>query len=302
MVLGRGLGFSLEQIETFVAVAEQGSFSAAARQLGLAQPGVSALMQKLEGRMGYDLFDRSTYRPRLSSEGKAFLPFARRLMAEAHSAAVAARTIREPDQRLHLSIDAACPNGIVMGALDRLRQEYPGLQLTVFGDILDRITDRVCSGECEVALASSFAELPSELNRIAAGSTNFCIAASAGHPLAQAGPVELDALKEEVQIVLMDHSGRIASRDFGIIGQRIWRAGDHSTLRAMLLAGFGYAVIPDHLFVADFGEGRLRRLSATPPFLQQSASSPCYLIWRGDGQLSPVAERFVALVAQEVDG
>ena len=63
----------IQNLQAFAAVAELGSFSAAARKLGKAQSSVSALIQNLEIDLGLTLFDRSSRNPRLSQEGAAIL-------------------------------------------------------------------------------------------------------------------------------------------------------------------------------------------------------------------------------------
>jgi DNA-binding transcriptional LysR family regulator len=72
-------GLTLDQLQVFLAVAESGSFSAAARMLGRAQSAVTYAVQRLEQQVGTQLFDRSGYRPTLSAAGQALLPRARRI-------------------------------------------------------------------------------------------------------------------------------------------------------------------------------------------------------------------------------
>jgi len=73
-------GLSLDQLRVFVAVVETGSFSAAARALHRAQSAVTYAIQKLEAQVGTEVFDRSSYRPTLSREGRLLLPQARRIV------------------------------------------------------------------------------------------------------------------------------------------------------------------------------------------------------------------------------
>src|SRR5690242_21123495 len=67
----------LRQLEYFVAVAEEGSFTRAAARVHVAQPGVSAQVRQLERELGQELFDRSGRTVRLTEVGEAVLPFAR---------------------------------------------------------------------------------------------------------------------------------------------------------------------------------------------------------------------------------
>src|SRR5215207_1517289 len=67
----------LRQLEYFVAVAEEGSFTRAAARVHVAQPGVSAQVRQLERELGQLLLDRSGRSVRLTEVGAAVLPYAR---------------------------------------------------------------------------------------------------------------------------------------------------------------------------------------------------------------------------------
>src|SRR5260370_42489067 len=76
---------TLDQIRLFLAVADTGSFSNAAKRLNRAQSAVTYGIQKLEAQFGIPLFDRTAYRPALTEAGRARLPPARRIAAEANA-------------------------------------------------------------------------------------------------------------------------------------------------------------------------------------------------------------------------
>ena len=70
-------GVTLDQLRTFIAAAEQGSFSAAGRKLRRAQSVVSQTLANLEAQLGVQLFDRRNRFPALTTEGQALLREAR---------------------------------------------------------------------------------------------------------------------------------------------------------------------------------------------------------------------------------
>jgi DNA-binding transcriptional LysR family regulator len=70
-------GVSLDQLRTFIAAADEGSFSAAGRRLKRAQSVVSQTLANLEGELGVRLFDRSARFPVLTDQGRALLADAR---------------------------------------------------------------------------------------------------------------------------------------------------------------------------------------------------------------------------------
>src|ERR671927_1645481 len=79
----------LRQLEYFVAVAEEGSFTRAAARVHVAQPGVSAQIRRLERELGQELLDRSGRAVRLTEAGAAVLPYARAALAASAGARLA---------------------------------------------------------------------------------------------------------------------------------------------------------------------------------------------------------------------
>jgi DNA-binding transcriptional LysR family regulator len=84
----------LRHLRTFVAVAEEGSFTRASERLHIVQSAVSAGVRTLERELGVSLFERSTHQVRLSDAGIALLPEARRTLAAADAAREAVDQVR----------------------------------------------------------------------------------------------------------------------------------------------------------------------------------------------------------------
>ena len=82
---------TLRQVSYFVAVAEAGSFTAAARKLRIAQPSLSQQVQALERDIGAALLERTSRGVRLTAAGREVLPEARAMLAAAQRARLAAR-------------------------------------------------------------------------------------------------------------------------------------------------------------------------------------------------------------------
>ena len=76
---------TLDQIQIFLAVVDDGSFSKAAKKLNRAQSAVTYGIQKLEAQINLPLFDRTTYRPTLTEAGHTLLLRARRIAEEANA-------------------------------------------------------------------------------------------------------------------------------------------------------------------------------------------------------------------------
>src|ERR1700739_4453174 len=84
---------TLDQVRIFLAVADTGSFSKAAKRMNRAQSAVTYGIQKLAAQFGIALFDRTAYRPALTEAGRALLPRARRIAEETNAFRDTARSL-----------------------------------------------------------------------------------------------------------------------------------------------------------------------------------------------------------------
>src|ERR1700745_4486874 len=119
-------GVTLDQLRTFIAPAEQGSFSAAGRKLRRAQSVVSQTLANLEGQLGVNLFDRSARYPRLTEDGRALLQDARAVAAQMDGFKARAKTLREGlEPELSLCVDVMYPMKELIEAAARFRGNFP---------------------------------------------------------------------------------------------------------------------------------------------------------------------------------
>src|SRR5712671_5884617 len=88
-------GLTLDQLRTFVAAVDAGSFSAAGRKLRRAQSVVSQTLANLEAQLGVKLFDRSARYPKLTDEGRSLLVDARSVADNVDGFKARARAMRE---------------------------------------------------------------------------------------------------------------------------------------------------------------------------------------------------------------
>lgn len=134
-----------ENVSLFRTIAMLGTFSAAARQLGIPVMTVSRRLASLEDEVGVRLFHRTTRSVSLTAEGEAFLPYATTLL-ETHDAALAAMVTGERGLRGVLKITA--PNligrSIIVPALARMMADNPSLKVNL--TLSDGIVDIVGSG------------------------------------------------------------------------------------------------------------------------------------------------------------
>ena len=142
----------LNQLRTFVAIADHAGVARAAVRLNLSQPAASRQMHALEAELGMLLFDRVGRRLRLTSEGEDLLPRARRLLAEAQSWRERARALQS-GQTGQIKIGATPPmiETVLAGFLAKYRRRQPGIEVAVVEDGGAGLIARLAHGEVHLA-------------------------------------------------------------------------------------------------------------------------------------------------------
>ena len=103
-------GITLDQLRTFIAAVDEGSFSAAGRKLRRAQSVVSQALANLEAQLGVKLFDRSARYPKLTDEGRSLLVDARSVADNVDGFKARARAMREGlEPELAVAMDVMYP-------------------------------------------------------------------------------------------------------------------------------------------------------------------------------------------------
>jgi DNA-binding transcriptional LysR family regulator len=121
---------SLRQLEYFVAVADEGSFTTAAARLHVSQPGLSHQIQALERQLGGPLLERLPRGVRLTPAGRTALPHARASLAHAERATSAALRASGADAgELHVGTLYSISVGVLPAALRAWRRTYPDVQV-----------------------------------------------------------------------------------------------------------------------------------------------------------------------------
>ncbi|MGW6061645.1 LysR family transcriptional regulator [Streptomyces sp. NPDC055189] len=188
---------SLRQFEYALAVAEEGSVTAAAELLHVAQPSVSQQIRGLERDLGVKLFARTPSGLVPTVVGRAFL-------REAEVAVRASRRARATAQagadelvgELVVSVQMGFGARQLPGALGALRRRCPRLEVTVFEEPssaeLEQLGRR---GVLDLALMAACEQSPDDAHHL--GDEEFVVVLAAGHPQLAADRVELRALQGE---------------------------------------------------------------------------------------------------------
>jgi DNA-binding transcriptional LysR family regulator len=256
--------FTLDQLRMFIAVVDEGSFSAAGRKLQRVQSAVSHAMATLETQLGVQLWDRATKTPTLTSHGQVMLASARRLCSEADELARVAQGLVEGlEGELSLALDALLPVRAVVDLTRELGAAFPTVELRVFTETMSAVTALVRAGTCQIGVVGPAANTTG-LERQHLVSVRLVTVVAPSHPLAAAAKsrargVKTTQLAQHVHIVLSER-GDERTPDQAVLSSRTWRIADLATKKALLLAGLGWGNLPEHMVDEDLAKGRLVRI------------------------------------------
>lgn len=251
---------TLDQLQVFVAVAETGSFSAAARKLNRAQSVISYAIANLETQLEVALFSRGAARqPDLTEAGRALLSDARRMIGDLNALRSRAKSIRQGlEGEVSLALSVMVPSDIVVSELTSFRDHFPTVALNLFIGELGMVMDSVTSGRADIGLGGTLSRRDETLSVEKIGHSFMVPVAAPDHPLVRlARPLTLADVREEVQLVVTDASGLTKGRDFNVLSYKVWRVGDLHTKHLLTLGGLGWGGLPVPLVAADLRAGRL---------------------------------------------
>jgi DNA-binding transcriptional LysR family regulator len=187
----------LNQLETFLAVAEERSFSRAAVRLHRTQPAVSQVIRKLEASVGETLFDRAARDGSLTAAGVLLRDYALRLMALRREASSALDELKSLERgRLQLAANEyTCM--YLLPAIDRFRREFPQISVTVHRMLASRIPEELKLRTFELGMVS-FRPDPAHFRSIAVYADSLALIVGTQHPLAGAERVSIADLGAEL--------------------------------------------------------------------------------------------------------
>ena len=241
----------LKQLEHFVAAAEEGSFTAAARRTNIVQSGFSMSMRALEEELGSLLFVRHSRRITLTAAGQAFLPEARRVLGAVRSARDAVNGTQGLTRgELSIGISQVPPPiDRLVGIITEFRRAYPGVCVAIQQDSPAGTLDRVLRGEVDLGLCSLTGPAHRSLSTIVLASSELRLACARDHRIASRDIVELSELAQEPFVDM--HVGwaarAAADRAFeaaGLYRRTVCEVNDVTLLARLVEQGLGVSIIP----------------------------------------------------------
>lgn len=288
---------TLDQMRMFVAVAEEGSFRAAAKRLVRAQSAVSHAIAGIEAQLGVALFDRSGHRPTLTREGQALLGDVRGVLLKVDILRARARGIGEGvELGLAIVVDTLFPPVVAGAALGDMHARYPAVGVRMEVAPLGGPLAAIAEGRCALGITVGETLRDPRIALEFLTTLPMVAVAAADHPLAEMArrgrPIGAAELADQLQIVLEDPTPLSGARDIGVLSPGTWRVSSQEGKHALIRAGVGWGRLPLWAVEQDLAEGRLVRVPAAALGPDGEATLQAYLAQRTDRPLGPAGRAF----------
>lgn len=292
---------SLNQLRAFVAVAEFGSFTQAARHLHLTQSAVSVLIKELEREVGIGLFDRTTRKISLTEAGNDFLPAIKRLMGDLETALHDLSQLRDVLRGvLRVAAPPLMAYVLLPQVLADFHTQHPNVEIQIIDTLPETLLDQLRYGRADIAVGPDGNEHLEEVTRHFLFRDRHWLVCTRGHRLAGRKRVVWKDLHSESFIA--------PTRDFlrrlrpnldtdarQVLTQPVLEVSYITTAIGMVAAGFGVTACPT--YAADWvkASGLHMTVIEDPIFYRE-----VYLYSLAGKTLPPAAATFLTLLREHV--
>jgi DNA-binding transcriptional LysR family regulator len=284
----------LSELQVFLAIATERSFSKAASRLHRTQPAISQALKRLEEEMGEQLIDRSSREGRLTEAGVVLKDYADRLMRLAEEADTAVRELRDVRRgRVVIGANEGTVHSL-LPLIATFRERFPAVQVEVRRMQARHIGHEVQQRGLDFGLVT-FAPTPRELGNVIIDVDDLVLLVPPAHPLARRRVVHME---EVGRLPIVAHNDPSPARDRVL---RLYeRRHEELNIRVSLPSldaikravemGMGVAILPRRCAGAELKRGEL--VAVTVPELRLRRN--LRLVYRRVGDLSHAAREFLA--------
>jgi len=292
----------ISQLEVFLSVAQEKSFSRAAEALHRTQPAVSQAVRRLEGELGEPLFDRSSKDGTLTAAGKVLFDFAQQMMNLRHHAHTAIRELRDLHRgKLTLSANEYTVMGL-LPLIPTFRARHPHIKIEVKRSLASRIPSEILGRDTEIGVVT-FKPSDASISSIPVTTDELALIVAPDHPLAGREVISVKELGAETFIahnVPSPYRERVI-KTFEKHRTPLNISMEMPTLEAikrMVEDRMGVALVPRLTAQTEIERGLLAGLTVKEMRLERKL----HLIYRKGATLSHAAKAFLRVARGARDG
>jgi LysR family transcriptional regulator, transcription activator of glutamate synthase operon len=283
---------STDDLRVFLAVAEAEHVTAAAARVHLSQPAVTRAIGRLEDKFGARLFDRPGHRVRLNVFGRVLAGHAVKIVAQLDAASTDIAGLLDPHTGpVRIGFVRSLGTWLVPDLVQSFRTVEPGVEFQLHQGLSEQVAEQLLRGDVDLILTSPRPWLPEQVSWELLVDERLELAVPPGHRLAARRRIRLAEVAAEPFVALAvtsefrELSERLC-REAGFSPAVAFEADDVATVRALVGAGLGIAILPALHQPAAPGA------PATLAIAAKGAARPVGLAWIAGRQLPGLAEAF----------
>lgn len=275
-----------EQLKVLRAIVQEGTFRGASQRVFKSQPAISNLIKNLEAELGVQLFDRSAYRPVLTSAGRAIAEQAAIVLRETrHLKTLAGRFLGAEETEVSMAVNSIYPLPRLLKTLRRVEEAFPATQITLDSSVLGGPMKRLAESSADVALTYDDDLDPLRMESRYLDEVRIIPVSRPEYgPASRPGRSSRFDVRADVQVVISDPTDTL-THDV-IAEARHWTVTDIASKKNIIMAGMGWGGLPEHEVAAELASGELVRVHVEGFEIR---TSQLYLVRRTDRPVGVVA-------------
>lgn len=290
----------LTQLEFFVMVVEQGSFSKAAVRVFRTQPAVSIAIRRLEEEIGAPLFDRSQKTPTLTDAGQLVYDYAQRILSLRDQAQDVVSELRSLQRgRVRIGANESTSLYLLPHLILEFRAQHPNVKVEIFRHVSERLPREVLDRNVDFALLA-YEPVDTDLDSFPVLHDELVLILSPDHPLAKSQSVKITDLGQES---FLAHNVKTASR-YKVVDaftqhhtplNITLELATVETIKRFVQLKIGLAFVPHMCVIEELERGTL----ATVPVEGLTYARTLYATHRRGVTLSHAAAAFLVILRQQ---
>ena len=287
----------LGQLETFLVVAREKSFSRAAERLYRTQPAVSLALKRLEDELGETLLDRTTKGGTLTDAGTTLLPLAQRMLDLRKQILDTFGSLKGLQQgRLNIGANDSVSEYLLPGVLLAYQQAHPAIRIQAYRQSSERIPAEVIERRLDVGFVSYDPMHPELVSEVILRD-HMVLVVPPGHRLARRNEISLEALGRETFVA---HNAITPTRNaivdlFSRCGTPLritMELGSLATIQEFVALGAGVAILPRMTALESIRQGRLVEVAVR----ELQVEKLIRVVTRREESMSHAAKAFLQLI------
>lgn len=254
---------NLAQLQIFFTIIETGGFIAAAEKLHRSQPAITNSIKKLEGRIGFELFDRNHYRPKLTAKGEAFYQKAENVIKNFNQLENSIPILRlGVEAHLSIDLDIALPIMDYTILIQSFIKAYPNTCFTLANRAFVKCLESLQADQCNLCIAATHIQNPN-IDYLPLRQITLLPVAGKAYYQQHAALINHPVKNEQcMQIMITDTETELRQLQIAPLSVTMprWCVGDMYTRKQLILSNMGIGRLPDHLIANELEAGDLVKL------------------------------------------